>query len=290
VTKNRLKRTDRAVFLIGLMFAFASARERATTPPNRALPEARPLALPAATKLPIARAPRRRRRHGATAFVTLATVSLTVNGILIWQALRPSASTQARSAQPTLSTASSRAADAVPSGAFLPIAPPTLSVPQHPQRHAPRVGSKSGGAKHHVGRTRAGARHAKVRAGAQRQSRVRARTHAAVSRKRSHTHAVGRRSVVVATRARRTLRWGSVANASYYNLVLWRDGKRFLDLWPTLSHVVLPTASVENGAQVRLTPGRYLWFAYPGFGPKASQRYGALAGSGVLVVQPKGGQ
>jgi hypothetical protein len=90
-------------------------------------------------------------------------------------------------------------------------------------------------------------------------------------------------------RALRRLQWNAVAGATYYNLVLWRDGKRVLDLWPTSPRVVVPTTSVNHRPLARLSPGRYLWFAYPGFGAKPAQKYGALAGTGVLVVQPKGG-
>jgi hypothetical protein len=93
----------------------------------------------------------------------------------------------------------------------------------------------------------------------------------------------------VSGRALRRLRWNAVAGATYYNLVLWRDGKRVLDLWPTSPRVVVPTTLVKHGPQARLSPGRYLWFVYPGFGAKPARHYGALAESGVLVVQPKGG-
>jgi len=86
------------------------------------------------------------------------------------------------------------------------------------------------------------------------------------------------------------LRWRAVAGAAYYNLVFWHNGKRVLDLWPTSPHVAVPTTSVKHASQARLSPGRYLWFAYPGFGSKQARRYGALAGTGVLVVQPKGGK
>jgi hypothetical protein len=97
------------------------------------------------------------------------------------------------------------------------------------------------------------------------------------------------RAHVVAARTGHRLRWNAVAGATYYNLVLWRDGKRVLDLWPTSPRVAVPTASVNHGSQARLSPGRYLWFVYPGFGAKPARNYGALVGTGVLVVQPKGG-
>jgi hypothetical protein len=86
------------------------------------------------------------------------------------------------------------------------------------------------------------------------------------------------------------LRWNAVAGAAYYNLVFWHNGKRVLDLWPTSPYVLVPTTSVKQGSPARLSPGRYLWFAYPGFGSKQARQYGALAGTGVLVVQPKGGK
>jgi hypothetical protein len=97
----------------------------------------------------------------------------------------------------------------------------------------------------------------------------------------SSAHAIG-------GRASRRLRWNAVVGATYYNVVLWRNGKRVLDLWPASPRVVVPT-SVKHGLQPRLSPGRYLWFAYPGYGAKPAHRYGALAATGVLVVQPKGG-
>jgi hypothetical protein len=48
--------------------------------------------------------------------------------------------------------------------------------------------------------------------------------------------------------------------------------------------VLLPQTWTYDGVGGSLAPGRYLWFAYPGFGPKASARYGKHAQSGVLVV------
>jgi len=87
-----------------------------------------------------------------------------------------------------------------------------------------------------------------------------------------------------------TVAWDPVPDATYYNLVLWRDGKRVLDLWPTSSHAVVPNNWSRDGVEGRLLPGRYLWFVYPGLGAKASQQYGKLAGNGSFVVAAtKGG-
>jgi hypothetical protein len=87
----------------------------------------------------------------------------------------------------------------------------------------------------------------------------------------------------------RRLRWKAVAGASYYDLILWHGGRRVLDLWPTEPRAVLSTAWSYDGKRHRLLPGRYLWFAYAGFGAKASRHYGALAGNGILVVRGSSG-
>jgi hypothetical protein len=83
-----------------------------------------------------------------------------------------------------------------------------------------------------------------------------------------------------------TIHWKEVPNATYYDVVLWRDGKRLLDVWPTSARALLPRNMSPRGG---LSPGRYLWFIYPGFDAKALQHYGALAGSGVFVIEAKGG-
>lgn len=84
-----------------------------------------------------------------------------------------------------------------------------------------------------------------------------------------------------------TISWQPVADATYYDLVVWQDGRRVLDLWPTAAAVSVPlSASQQSGAGLRA--GHYLWFAYPGFGARSSQKYGALAESGAFVVQQRG--
>jgi hypothetical protein len=87
-----------------------------------------------------------------------------------------------------------------------------------------------------------------------------------------------------------TVAWEPVRDATYYDLVLWRDGERVLDLWPASARAVVPRNWRRNDIQGLLLPGRYLWFVYPGFGAKASQQYGTLAGNGSFVVATnKGG-
>jgi len=91
---------------------------------------------------------------------------------------------------------------------------------------------------------------------------------------------------VTADSALQTITWRSVAGATYYDLVVWQDGRRVLDLWPTAAAVRVPLNAGDRGDG--LGAGHYMWFAYPGFGAKASKKYGALAGSGAFVVHQRG--
>ena len=84
-----------------------------------------------------------------------------------------------------------------------------------------------------------------------------------------------------------TITWRHVAGATYYDLVVWQDGRRVLDLWPTAAAVSVPRNASDRGGD-GLGAGHYLWFAYPGFGAKSSRQYGALAGSGAFVVHQRG--
>ena len=72
------------------------------------------------------------------------------------------------------------------------------------------------------------------------------------------------------------LRWRAVLGARAYNVILWREGKRVLDLWPTKANVAIPAR--------RLRPGTYDWFVYPIMGGGGEQRFGALAGHGTIRV------
>ena len=74
----------------------------------------------------------------------------------------------------------------------------------------------------------------------------------------------------------RQLRWQSVPGAAFYNVILWRGGKRVLDLWPRTASVPLPLR--------RLTSGVYQWFVYPVRERRGKQQFGRLAASGTVRV------
>jgi hypothetical protein len=81
------------------------------------------------------------------------------------------------------------------------------------------------------------------------------------------------------------LRWTPVRGASYYNVQLYRGGK-ILSAWPRHASLRLKRAWLFNGRLYRLVPGRYRWYVWPGFGPRAAAQYGPLIGRGRFVVGP----
>jgi len=81
------------------------------------------------------------------------------------------------------------------------------------------------------------------------------------------------------------LRWTPVRGASYYNVQLYRGGK-ILSAWPRHAFMRLRRAWRFEGRLYRLVPGRYRWYVWPGFGPRAAAQYGPLIGRGQFIVGP----
>lgn len=72
------------------------------------------------------------------------------------------------------------------------------------------------------------------------------------------------------------LRWRAVAGATFYNVILWRNGERVLDLWPRTTTLRLPAR--------QLASGEYQWFVYPVLHPGGKQRFGPLVARGKARV------
>jgi hypothetical protein len=70
------------------------------------------------------------------------------------------------------------------------------------------------------------------------------------------------------------LRWRPTKRASYYNVQIWRDGKKVLSVWP---------AGTSYRTR-RLAPGHYTWIVWPGFGARSRHKYGAAIGKSTFVV------
>jgi hypothetical protein len=81
------------------------------------------------------------------------------------------------------------------------------------------------------------------------------------------------------------LRWRSAPGADYYNVQLYRRGKKLLSAWPRSPKMTLVKSWRYLGHRNRLTAGHYTWFVWPGFGPLARGRYGSLLGQGTFDVR-----
>ena len=83
---------------------------------------------------------------------------------------------------------------------------------------------------------------------------------------------------------RPTLTWRKRAGVKYYNLQLFRNGRKILSAWPTVAHYTLKPSWRYRGHSYRLTAGRYRWYVWPGYGPRAAHRYGRLLAKGAVTV------
>jgi len=80
------------------------------------------------------------------------------------------------------------------------------------------------------------------------------------------------------------LAWVPVDKATHYNVQVWRRGKIF-SAWPKGTSLRLPGSWTYGGRRYQLTPGRYHWYVWPGYGPRAGKKYGRLLGSSSFVVK-----
>jgi len=80
------------------------------------------------------------------------------------------------------------------------------------------------------------------------------------------------------------LRWSRVARADYYNVQLFRGGRKIMSAWPRRTHLRLHRQWRYGGHRQRLTPGPYRWYVWPGFGRRSRRAYGALLGIRTFTV------
>jgi hypothetical protein len=83
---------------------------------------------------------------------------------------------------------------------------------------------------------------------------------------------------------RPTLTWRARSKVKYYNLQLFRNGHKILSAWPTVAHYTLKPSWRYHGHTYKLTAGRYRWYVWPGYGPRAAHRYGRLLTKGAVTV------
>jgi len=74
----------------------------------------------------------------------------------------------------------------------------------------------------------------------------------------------------------RRLRWKRVSGASYYNVQLYRQGRKILSAWPRTSWLQLRRRWTFRGRKYSLSPATYHWYVWPGYGPRSRHNYGKL--------------
>jgi hypothetical protein len=80
------------------------------------------------------------------------------------------------------------------------------------------------------------------------------------------------------------LRWRRIASASYYNVQLFRNGRKVLSAWPTKPQYQLRSRWRYHGQRHRLVHGSYRWLLWAGYGPRSARHYGRLLGRRTFVV------
>jgi hypothetical protein len=80
------------------------------------------------------------------------------------------------------------------------------------------------------------------------------------------------------------LRWTPVRRATYYNVQLFRGGRKILSAWPTDASYRMKTRWRYLGKRRRLVPGRYRWVVWPGYGTRSKSNYGKRLGPKTFRV------
>ena len=81
------------------------------------------------------------------------------------------------------------------------------------------------------------------------------------------------------------LRWRRIARASYYNVQLFRHGRKILSAWPTKPQYQLRSVWTYRGHRHRLGKATYRWLLWGGYGPRSQHRYGKLLGKRTFIVR-----
>ncbi len=80
------------------------------------------------------------------------------------------------------------------------------------------------------------------------------------------------------------LAWKPAPSATYYNVQVWRRGKKIFSGWPSRTSLRLKRTWVYQGRAYRLTQALYHWYVWPGYGRPSARRFGPLLGSSSFVI------
>ncbi|MGH3082027.1 MAG: hypothetical protein ACRDNH_12985 [Gaiellaceae bacterium] len=76
------------------------------------------------------------------------------------------------------------------------------------------------------------------------------------------------------------LRWRGVPRAAFYNVQLYKAGRKVLTAWPRRTRLQLQARWRFNGRAERFRPGQYRWYVWPAY---ANRRFGKLVGTSTFV-------
>jgi hypothetical protein len=82
------------------------------------------------------------------------------------------------------------------------------------------------------------------------------------------------------------LRWRPIGGARYYNVQVFRGRYKILSAWPVKARMRMGKSWRFRGKRYQLTRARYRWYVWPGYGPRAARRYGALIRKGTFYYRP----
>jgi len=81
------------------------------------------------------------------------------------------------------------------------------------------------------------------------------------------------------------LAWRRISGATYYNLQLFRGGRKILSVWPVKPKYRLPRAWAFQKKRFKLTRATYEWRVWPGIGKRRANKYGPLIGHSTFVFR-----
>jgi hypothetical protein len=80
------------------------------------------------------------------------------------------------------------------------------------------------------------------------------------------------------------LAWVRNAEATYYNVQLFRGERKILSAWPNRAALTLKRTWKYERSKYSLSPGTYRWYVWPGFGPRDAVDYGELLGFSTFQI------
>ena len=81
------------------------------------------------------------------------------------------------------------------------------------------------------------------------------------------------------------LRWKPVVKATFYNVQVYRNGRKVLSIWPGVARLRLARNWKYGGKRYSLRPGLYKWYVWGARGTRAKPVYGKVLGSSTFTVK-----